>query len=123
MIQKSVRSADSAEGATKKWRYITGAFQIKIPVRTEEVLLGPEANTLAILKARLAAMSSVYRWYPVLKRYMTTSRRGWTDRAAMRTSFPRLCRACRRCESTIVIPSDTSTTQSMSASAPTRSRA
>jgi hypothetical protein len=55
---------------TKKWRYATGAFQIKIPVTTEDLLLGPEENTLAILKARLAAMSPAYRWYPVLKRYI-----------------------------------------------------
>ena len=56
--------------AEPTWRYVTGAFQIKIPVTTEEKLLGPEENTLAILKARLAAMSPLYRWYPVLQRYI-----------------------------------------------------
>jgi len=74
-IQKTAKTAATgAAGASAppstslKWRYVTGVFQIKIPVTTEELLLGPEENTLAILKARLAAMSPVYRWYPVLKR-------------------------------------------------------
>jgi hypothetical protein len=49
---------------------VTGAFQIKIPVTTEDLLLPSEENTLAIMKARLAAMSPAYRWYPVLKRYI-----------------------------------------------------
>ena len=30
----------------------------------------PEENTLAIMKARLAAMSPSYRWHPALKRYI-----------------------------------------------------
>ena len=59
-----------ADSNTKSWRYVTGAFQVKIPVTTEDLLLGPEENTLAIMKARLAAMSPAYRWYPVLKRYI-----------------------------------------------------
>jgi hypothetical protein len=53
-----------------QWRYVTGAFQIKIPVTTESALLGPEENTLAILKARLAAMPLQYRWRPVMQRYI-----------------------------------------------------
>jgi hypothetical protein len=59
-----------ADSNTKTWRYVTGAFQVKIPVTTEALLLGPEETTLAIMKARLAAMSPAYRWYPVLKRYI-----------------------------------------------------
>jgi hypothetical protein len=55
---------------TLKWRYVTGAFEVKIPVTTEEQLLGEDENTLAIFKARLVAMSPQYRWYPVLKRYI-----------------------------------------------------
>jgi hypothetical protein len=43
---------------TKTWRYVTGAFQVKIPVTTEDMPLGPEENTLAIMKARLAALPS-----------------------------------------------------------------
>ena len=71
VIQKRAPTA-AATGddppATLSWRYVTGAFQVRIPVTTEAALLGPEENTLAILKARLAAMSPTYRWYPVLKR-------------------------------------------------------
>jgi hypothetical protein len=53
----------------RNWRYVTGAFQVKIPVGGDSALLGPEENTLAILKWRLQHMSPSYRWYPVLKRY------------------------------------------------------
>ena len=54
----------------RNWRYITGTFQVKIPVGTDQKLLLPEENTLAILKWRLEQMSPVYRWYPVLQRYL-----------------------------------------------------
>jgi hypothetical protein len=53
---------------TRKWRVIAGAFKVKIPVTTEAEMLHPEENTLAILKARLAAMSPTYRWRPVTER-------------------------------------------------------
>jgi hypothetical protein len=52
------------------YRYITGGFQVTIPVMNEAEMLGPEENTLAILKARLAAMDPRYRWYPVVERYI-----------------------------------------------------
>jgi hypothetical protein len=51
-------------------RCITGAFEVKIPVTTEDILLRPEENTLAIFKWRLEKMSPTYRWYPVLQRYI-----------------------------------------------------
>jgi len=51
-------------------RYVVGSFQVKIPVRTAESLLPTEENTLAIFKARLAAMAQTNRWYQVLKRYV-----------------------------------------------------
>ncbi len=51
-------------------RYIVGSFQVKIPVSTAEAMLGPEETTLAILKARLAAMPTTDRWYPVLLCYV-----------------------------------------------------
>jgi hypothetical protein len=51
-------------------RYIVGSFQVKIPVSTGEKMLEPEETTLAILKARLAAMPKADRWYPVLLRYI-----------------------------------------------------
>lgn len=55
----------------RNWRYVTGTFQIKIPVGSEQTLLLPEENTLAILKWRLQHMSPAYRWYPVLQRYIS----------------------------------------------------
>jgi hypothetical protein len=51
-------------------RYIVGSFQVKIPVSTSHAMLPVEETTLAILKARLAAMSKTNRWYPVLERYI-----------------------------------------------------
>jgi len=51
-------------------RYVVGSFQVKIPVKTKEAMLPAEETTLAIFKARLAAMSPANRWYPVLLRYI-----------------------------------------------------
>jgi hypothetical protein len=53
------------------WRYVTGTFQVKIPVTTKEVMLFPEENTLAIMKWRLKNMSPANRWYLVLQRYIS----------------------------------------------------
>ena len=55
---------------TTNWRYVTGSFQVKIPVSTAAQLLWPEENTLAIFKWRLQQMSPNNRWYPVLVRYI-----------------------------------------------------
>jgi hypothetical protein len=52
------------------WRYNAGTFQVRIPVTTEDQMLAPEENTLAILKWRLEHMAPVYRWQPVVKRYI-----------------------------------------------------
>ena len=60
----------SNKGA-RNWRYVTGTFQVKIPVSTKEFILFPEENTLAILKWRLNAMSPGYRWFPVLQKYIS----------------------------------------------------
>jgi hypothetical protein len=49
-------------------RVVTGAFQVTIPVTTEEDLLAGDENTLAVLTWRLQQMSPLYRWYPVVKR-------------------------------------------------------
>jgi hypothetical protein len=51
------------------WRQVNGAFQVRVPVVTKEVMLGPEEDTLAVLKWRLQQMPPVYRWYPVVQRY------------------------------------------------------
>jgi hypothetical protein len=52
------------------WRYIVGTFAVQIPVTTAKVMLGPEENTLAIMKWRLEQTSPWNRWYPVLQRYI-----------------------------------------------------
>jgi len=62
------RAAFAARKPVADWRYIAGTFQVKIPVSTKELILGPEENTLAILKWRLVNMAVSNRWYPVLER-------------------------------------------------------
>lgn len=52
------------------WRYVVGTFQVKIPVATEDALLFPEENTLAIIKWRLNSLPTASRWRPVLERYV-----------------------------------------------------
>jgi len=54
----------------RNWRNIVGTFAVRIPVTTPNVMLPVEDNTLAIMKWRLAQMSSSNRWYPVLQRYI-----------------------------------------------------
>jgi hypothetical protein len=51
-------------------RYVIGSFQVKIPVKSKGDMLPAEETTLAIFKARLAAMSPTNRWRPVLERYI-----------------------------------------------------
>ena len=63
-------AVDSKRKLMRNWRYVVGAFQIRIPVSGKEVFLFSEENTLAVLKWRLQAMSPSNRWYPVLKRYI-----------------------------------------------------
>ncbi len=55
---------------TTNWRQISGAFQVRIPVTTADVMLPIEENTLAVLKWRLTQMPPAYRWVPVLERYV-----------------------------------------------------
>lgn len=54
----------------RNWRFVTGTFQVRIPVGTPATILGPELSTLAIFKWRLQQMSPANRWYPVLQRYV-----------------------------------------------------
>ena len=71
------------------WRYVTGAFQVKIPVSKAPAILPQERDTLAIFKWRLLQTSPTSRWYPVLQRYVDLvaarvgrpRRRPWGDRA------------------------------------------
>jgi hypothetical protein len=65
---QDARSAVAEKG--QYWRYNAGTFQVRIPVTTEERMLVPEENTLAILKWRLEHMAPTYRWYPVVQRYI-----------------------------------------------------
>lgn len=52
------------------WRYVTGSFQVRIPVSTANLILPAELDTLAIFKWRLLQTSPTNRWYPVLQRYL-----------------------------------------------------
>ena len=54
----------------RNWCYVTGTFQIQIPVGEDKTLLKPEENTLAILKWRLLQYPPAYRWRPVLERFI-----------------------------------------------------
>jgi hypothetical protein len=51
-------------------RVVTGAFLVTIPVSNESAMLPEDENTLAVMKWRLQQMSPVYRWYPVVQRYI-----------------------------------------------------
>jgi hypothetical protein len=55
----------------RNWRYVVGTFQVKIPVANSAIMLGPEENTLAIMKWRLQQMAPTNRWHPVLERYIS----------------------------------------------------
>ena len=52
------------------WRYVTGTFQITVPVTEEEAMLPPAEDALAIFKWRLQAMPASSRWHKVLRRYV-----------------------------------------------------
>jgi hypothetical protein len=53
------------------WRYITGSFLMKIPVRPESTILPVDENLLAVLKWRLGLIGPGNRWYPVILRYIS----------------------------------------------------
>jgi len=52
------------------WRQVVGAFQVRIPVTNREVMLPLEESALAVIKWRLKEMAPMYRWRPVLERYL-----------------------------------------------------
>jgi hypothetical protein len=60
----------SDPSGTMTWRYVTGTFQVWIPVMTGDQILPAEQTTLAIMKWRLNQMLPSNRWYPVLQRYI-----------------------------------------------------
>lgn len=70
--QPSVSSIRAAGGRRDiNWRYIVGTFEIRIPVIAGDEMLGPEENTLAIMKWRFQQMPRSNRWYPVMQRYIS----------------------------------------------------
>ncbi|MCS6305335.1 MAG: hypothetical protein H8K07_16965 [Nitrospira sp.] len=54
----------------RNWRYVTGTFQVKIPVTTPQIMLRPDEDALAVMRWRLQSMSPANRWHLVLKRYI-----------------------------------------------------
>ncbi|HEX2816042.1 MAG TPA: hypothetical protein VHN39_06595, partial [Phenylobacterium sp.] len=67
---KALRPADAIVERTIIFRYVVGAFVVRIPVSTGEKMLVPEQITLSIMKWRLDNLSPGNRWAPVLKRYI-----------------------------------------------------
>ena len=62
--------ARNASSPTYISKAVVGSFNVRIPVQIPSSLLRPEADTLAIMKARLAATAPTSRWYHVLVRYI-----------------------------------------------------
>ncbi len=52
------------------WRYVVGAFQIRIPVAADPILLEPEESLLALFKWKIDQIPATNRWNPVLARYI-----------------------------------------------------
>jgi hypothetical protein len=52
------------------WRKVLGSFQVTIPVRTKEVMLGPEERLLAVLRWIQRSIPATDRWSPVFTRYV-----------------------------------------------------
>jgi hypothetical protein len=67
--EKRIKRQDQAPNQ-RSWRYITGAFQINIPIQADADILPYDMNTLAIFKWRLSVMPVTNRWYPVMQRYI-----------------------------------------------------
>jgi hypothetical protein len=53
-----------------RWRRVVGSYQLTIPVRTKEVIVGPESRLLSVLRWILEAVPAGDRWYPVFSRYV-----------------------------------------------------
>jgi hypothetical protein len=66
----TIQTRSVAKAAVKPVRVVTGAFLVTIPVSGEAQMLPEDENTLAVMKWRSRQMSPVYRWYPVVQRYI-----------------------------------------------------
>jgi hypothetical protein len=66
------KSRDNKRGPADNltWRYVAGAFQIRVPVSKASLLLPNEENLLAVFKWKLEQLPTTNRWYPVLSRYI-----------------------------------------------------
>jgi hypothetical protein len=53
-----------------RWRRILGSYQISIPVKTANVLLGPEERLLSVLKWIRKSIPPSDRWFLVFDRYV-----------------------------------------------------
>src|SRR5262249_8105105 len=63
-----LNAAAAASRDLIEWRHVVGTFQITIPVKTKEILLGPELRLLSVLRWIAERMPLTDRWYPVFKR-------------------------------------------------------
>jgi hypothetical protein len=66
----AVHTAVARQGDLIEWRRVVGTFQISIPVRSKEELLGPEERLLSVLRWIAQRMPVRERWYPIFQRYL-----------------------------------------------------
>jgi hypothetical protein len=70
IAQEKVHKPKQAAEKQRSWRYITGAFQVNIPIQADADILPYDMNTLSIFKWRLSKTPATNRWYAVIKRYI-----------------------------------------------------
>lgn len=70
LFQAPAGQTPGKQAVMTNWRYVTGTFQVRIPVTTGEVMLRPDEDALAVMKWRLETMPAGSRWYPVVQRYV-----------------------------------------------------
>jgi hypothetical protein len=73
ILEDSPRTRTSRPKATSEtigWRYVVGAFQIRVPVSTGARLLLREGSLLALFKWKIERIPPSNRWHQVLGRYI-----------------------------------------------------
>ena len=70
VVSRGSKRGFDADFNTGNWRYVAGAFQIRIPVAAGPALLKPEESLLAVFKWKLEQLPAANRWHPVLQRYI-----------------------------------------------------